>query len=389
MNFYEDIAREDVKVSEFDLIEIDIMKNWDSKDDEGPSPLNVSGHTEATTMTSMSDGCDFEENQPTFVIQNTDDSFDSAHGIGAAVINDRNSFCELSDLSSLGYVSLGSFFCDYCDDPRRCFDINSSRCSSTSDFSLLIDEYIDVAVGSSIEGGQEPVPSWTEHESSFSSLPPGSYTYDDVNNRIDVSSKDLFSILDWGKMNVTSPVPSNSRREHSPTKSMPDVVVDSETLAAASQYDNVLISGQQAKSKEKRCRRKEPLQKVYVDITDKDVLLGRGGRSHYHPGNVEYRRYILQHQRAYKNLENSHMKTQMSFVAVAWVKNNGGRFLKRDDKAPGQPFYIATDETARQKVSQALREDHTPEGREQKKFRTKAYQIQSDEHYALEGTAFM
>ena len=124
---------------------------------------------------------------------------------------------------------------------------------------------------------------------------------------------------------------------------------------------------------QKRCRRIEPLEKEYVEITDNDVLLGRGGLSNRHPGNIVYRQHILEHQREYKLLKTD-AKTEMSMEVVAWVKKRGGRFLKRDENAPGQPYYIATDVTARQKVSQALREDHTPEGRQQKKSRTKAYQ---------------
>ena len=124
---------------------------------------------------------------------------------------------------------------------------------------------------------------------------------------------------------------------------------------------------------QKRCRRIEPVEKEYVEITDNDVLLGRGGLSNRHPGNIVYRQHILEHQREYKLLRTD-AKTEMSLEVVAWVKKRGGRFLKRDEDAPGQPYYIATDVTARQKVSQALREDHTPEGRQQKRSRTRAYQ---------------
>ena len=62
----------------------------------------------------------------------------------------------------------------------------------------------------------------------------------------------------------------------------------------------------------------------------------------------------------------------MSKDVIAWVNDRGGRFLSQDEETEGKPFYIATYETARQKVSQALREDHTPEGRLMKKSRTKS-----------------
>ena len=59
----------------------------------------------------------------------------------------------------------------------------------------------------------------------------------------------------------------------------------------------------------------------------------------------------------------------MSKDVVAWVNERKGRFISQDEDGK---FYVVTYETARQKVSQALREDHTPEGRLMKKSRTKS-----------------
>jgi hypothetical protein len=50
---------------------------------------------------------------------------------------------------------------------------------------------------------------------------------------------------------------------------------------------------------------------------------------------------------------------------VDWVQERGGRFLKRDGKT--SPWYVATDQMARIKVSQALREDHSAAGKQAKK----------------------
>ncbi|KAL3926892.1 MAG: hypothetical protein SGBAC_013294 [Bacillariaceae sp.] len=118
----------------------------------------------------------------------------------------------------------------------------------------------------------------------------------------------------------------------------------------------------------KRIRRKEPAVRKYVAATDMDVLLGRGGGSNHHPGNIAYRRRILDLQPKYKTLDRDD-KTTMSENVVKWLQEERrGRFLKRESKA--SPWYIVTDATARQKVSQALREDHTLEGRALKKSRT-------------------
>lgn len=138
--------------------------------------------------------------------------------------------------------------------------------------------------------------------------------------------------------------------------------------------DSCTMSKSSTASCRKRCRRKEPVQKEYVTLSDRDVLLGRGGYSHHHPGNIWYRKLVLQHQKIYKKLDNNE-KTAMSMKVVAQVQESGGRFLKRDETAWGQKYYIVPHATARLKVSQALREDHTPDGRRQKKERTSAYQL--------------
>jgi hypothetical protein len=127
-------------------------------------------------------------------------------------------------------------------------------------------------------------------------------------------------------------------------------------------------SSSAATQPKKRIRRKEPVVRKYVIANEKDVLLGRGGGSNHHPGNIAYRQEILRLQPEYKLLDRD-AKTAMSEQVVQWVlKEKQGRFLKRECKA--SPWYIVTDATARQKVSQALREDHTPEGRALKKSRT-------------------
>ena len=114
-------------------------------------------------------------------------------------------------------------------------------------------------------------------------------------------------------------------------------------------------------------------RKIYVEseeIQDTDVLFGRGSCSNNHPGNVDYRRRILANQPAYKTL-NDKMKQMMSASIVQWVKmERKGRFLALDKTPQGNRCYsVATDQQAQAKVSQALREDHTPEGRALKKAR--------------------
>ena len=115
----------------------------------------------------------------------------------------------------------------------------------------------------------------------------------------------------------------------------------------------------------KRIRKEEPKVKKYVEPTDQDVLLGRGGRSNHHPGNKVYRERVLELQAKYKTLSRDH-KTAMSTSVVDWIQTQcGGNFLQFDVGGNSQdgPWYVVLDKTARSKVSQALREDHTKEGR--------------------------
>ena len=151
--------------------------------------------------------------------------------------------------------------------------------------------------------------------------------------------------------------------------------LNNETVASSTitqSEDWCSMSKSSVETGRKRCRRKEPEEKEYVTVTDKDVLLGRGGYSHHHPGNKSYRKLILDNQKIYKKLDNNE-KTALSMKVVAQVKESGGRFLKRDENALEQMYYIVHDVTARLKVSQALREDHTPDGRRLKKERTSPY----------------
>ena len=131
-------------------------------------------------------------------------------------------------------------------------------------------------------------------------------------------------------------------------------------------------------NKKKRQRRTEPEVKKYVTISSKDVLMGRGGRSNHHDGNEAYRKRILDLQRTYKGLSRDE-KTQMSKDVVKWVCRRGGKFLQKEGTGPTAKWYVVTSETARQKVSQALREDLTFEGRMAKKSRTTGFQEKQQE----------
>jgi len=121
------------------------------------------------------------------------------------------------------------------------------------------------------------------------------------------------------------------------------------------------------KKKRKRSPRKKiiPLNKKYLEPTDKDVLLGRGGKSNHHPGNLRYRAEIYRLQERYKKTDDKEEKTNISERLVLDVQKYGGNFLENDDNG----WYIIDIIVARRKVSQALREDKDPEKRRAKRQR--------------------
>jgi len=135
--------------------------------------------------------------------------------------------------------------------------------------------------------------------------------------------------------------------------------------------------GTKAKKKRKRAPRKKviPVNKMYKEYTDDDVLMGRGGKSNNHKGNKRYRAEIERLQEDYKKTDDKDEKTSISEQLVTYVKSYGGNFLEKDENG----WYIIDDVVARRKVSQALREDKDPEKRRAKRQRFLAKRARLEE----------
>lgn len=124
-----------------------------------------------------------------------------------------------------------------------------------------------------------------------------------------------------------------------------------------------------ATDKPKRKRKRpnyEPEEKEWVDPTDADVLLGRGGRTNHHPGNQQYLAAKEAMQPRYL-AGSKEEKTQISQELVNHVRQRGGRFLKLDPET--NKWYIVANIVARKKASQTLREWNTVEERAAKRER--------------------
>lgn len=95
---------------------------------------------------------------------------------------------------------------------------------------------------------------------------------------------------------------------------------------------------------------------------DNDILLGRGGVTHYHPGNYMYRQLVNMNKPLYASLKKI-LKTDLSkgIVASIRLQDPPGRFLQFDKIT--SKWNDVGDKKAIEKTSQALREGqpHTKE----------------------------
>ena len=91
---------------------------------------------------------------------------------------------------------------------------------------------------------------------------------------------------------------------------------------------------------------------------ENDILLGRGGLSNHHIGNIRYRQYIEDFKPYYQRLNTKDEKKELSQVFCNFVHDYGGRFLEQDPESDA--WIEAQNNKARKKCSQALREEKKP-----------------------------
>jgi len=194
-------------------------------------------------------------------------------------------------------------------------------------------------------------------------------------------SKDIQKSQDWIKNNTLGKhveIPysmgifSSTVRSKKETKTSLSIVplmaqIQREPVAASSKSNVTPAVKGTEKKKRKRTPRKKivPEIKKFLEPTEKDVLMGRGGKSNHHPGNTRYRAEIDRLEDQYKKTDDKDEKTKISEALVLHVQSYGGNFLEKDDNG----WYVIDDAVARRKVSQALREDKDPEKRRAKRQR--------------------
>lgn len=144
-----------------------------------------------------------------------------------------------------------------------------------------------------------------------------------------------------------------------------DIVAITEKTKAEDAKSRAAQKSKTKQNKKKPRRNKDPDVKIYKEPSDTDVLLGRGGRSNHHPGNIAYRNEVGNLRDWYRGSEKN-AKTDLSQLLVDWVQGERrGQFLKME--VATQRWYIVTNIVARRKSSQALREHMTKEEREDAK----------------------
>lgn len=100
-----------------------------------------------------------------------------------------------------------------------------------------------------------------------------------------------------------------------------------------------------------------PQNSIAIIPNEKDVLLGRGGFTNKHSGNIRFREIVAKEKDRYISLGNSKKeKKRFSEHIVSTVHSYGGRFLVKEDNNRNNNWIIADPKAARKKCSQALRE---------------------------------
>jgi len=90
------------------------------------------------------------------------------------------------------------------------------------------------------------------------------------------------------------------------------------------------------------------------EITEKDVICERGGKSNRHAGTKRYRGMIERFKPKYQSIKAKTAKTNLSRKIISQIQENGGRFLKKDEKS--QKYFVLSPVETTKKVSQAMRE---------------------------------
>jgi hypothetical protein len=127
--------------------------------------------------------------------------------------------------------------------------------------------------------------------------------------------------------------------------------------------------------------------RVYMELTDNDVVFGRGGKANHHLGNIRYRNEIQRFEKFYKSAVTRSEKECIVDTFVQCIQLDGTtNFLEKESKGKGNTtsdtnstncdtncnsncWFVVDDNIVRRKVHQAFRENRDPEKRKAKRRR--------------------
>lgn len=185
-------------------------------------------------------------------------------------------------------------------------------------------------------------------------IPEGVVLCNDVD--LDKQEFELFDLSAMGDI-LVQPVPSVTSSSSPPPSLKPK-----STTKQVIKGKSTLQKLSNGKKRERKNYDPPKGKRVYFDVTEKDVCMGRGGETNQHKGNHRYHEAKRNLQPVYERTPKAG-RTGVAQRLVDQVHAWGGRFLKKDKKG----WYQVHNHTARTKCSQALRENYTPEERAAKR----------------------
>ncbi|OEU12105.1 hypothetical protein FRACYDRAFT_244365 [Fragilariopsis cylindrus CCMP1102] len=123
--------------------------------------------------------------------------------------------------------------------------------------------------------------------------------------------------------------------------------------------------------------------RVYRELTNNDIVFGRGGKANHHVGNVRYRKEIQRFEQCYKSAGTRSEKEWIVETVVHCLQSSNGstttNFLEKEvgtGKGKGNTtncsncwWFVVEEDIIRRKVHQALRENRDPKKRQAKRRR--------------------
>ena len=169
-------------------------------------------------------------------------------------------------------------------------------------------------------------------------LPDGSHGHHQWQGEAGDEDDDIVTDIIDQQMNIMSKGEASAT-----TKQLYDISETRESLVSST------------KTEKKKPRRRLDESRT-IEPADDDILLGRGGHTNIHPGNVRFREKALELSPWYETCSKE-QKTHVSNMLIEIMKREGRRFLEKGDD--GLWHEVVGHDGVRRKASQLFREPYT------------------------------